>query len=120
MTSLRRETLGLFNFFQSKVGDIVDLNLDNFPEYIVATFVSHQDVLSALRKAHDTELWTYPLEAGAAHPESSKKHWTFEPSKIDFICHVRNCDLADDMPPSKYLPIYAHIEKLAKARAMME
>jgi hypothetical protein len=31
------------------VGPLVDLNLDFFPELIVVTFVSHQDVQKGLR-----------------------------------------------------------------------
>lgn len=94
ITDLRRETTSLFNFFTERVGDIVDLNLDYFPEMIVVTFVQHQDVLKALSN-RDPHAWRYK---GTSTLKNSKemREWNFSASKVDFICHVRNCQFADD------------------------
>jgi hypothetical protein len=43
-TELREETNQLCSFLTDTVGEIVDLNLDFFPEKIVVTFVKHEDV----------------------------------------------------------------------------
>lgn len=43
-TDIRRETIELHKFFTEKVGELVDLNLDFFPYFIIGTFLSHSDV----------------------------------------------------------------------------
>lgn len=45
-----------------------------------------------------------------------RRRWTFEVSKIDFICPVRNPLLAEDTIPNKYVPIFVHKERMAKAQ----
>jgi hypothetical protein len=39
----------MFSFFSS-FGDIVDLNLDYFPDFIAVTFTKHADALKLLSK----------------------------------------------------------------------
>jgi len=113
-TDLRRETTALFNFFTDKVGDIVDLNLDYFPDMIIVTFTSHHAVVKALSRREPDE---FKFKSSTMVNESKEpKYWIFEASKIDFTCHVRNCNLSDDSPPSKYLPIYVQQERMQLAR----
>ena len=38
------------HLFFSEFGDIVDLNLEYFPEMIIITYTKHTDVLKALEK----------------------------------------------------------------------
>ena len=47
-------------------------------------------------------------------PGGSKetREWTFEASKVNFTCHIRNCAIADESPANKYLPLYVQKEKL--------
>lgn len=47
---MRKEVSGLFNFFQENVGEVVDMNLDYFPDMIIVSFVNHKDVVTALEK----------------------------------------------------------------------
>ena len=113
ITDLRREVNGLYNFFSERVGDVVDMNLDYFPEQIVVTFVRHQDVQRALSRYSD-DVFAFRFRGSTLfHPMGAKefRDWTFEPSKVDFECQVRNCTLADDLPPNKYLPIFVQREK---------
>ena len=70
------------------------------------TFVSHQDVLKALRRKDLIFECTSSKEP---------KTWSFEARKIDFTCHVRNCPRADESAPIKYLPIYVQTEKMLLA-----
>ena len=44
---LRQEINSLYAYFSS-LGEIVDLNLDYYPEIIVVTFTKHSDVLQAV------------------------------------------------------------------------
>jgi|LauGreDrversion4_2_1035121.scaffolds.fasta_scaffold176742_1 hypothetical protein len=97
-----KETEALYRFFSDKYGDIVDLNLDYFPEMIIVTFASHRDVLRGLA-----------LE----QPPLFEDKWALVPSKIDFLCHVRNSERADDPPASKYLPIVFRPGRMELARA---
>lgn len=46
---LRQEINSLFAFF-SNLGEIVDLNLDYYPELIAVTFTKHADVQATLKK----------------------------------------------------------------------
>lgn len=39
----------MYDFF-SKFGDVVDLNLDYYPDKIILTFAKHSDVLKVLAK----------------------------------------------------------------------
>jgi len=98
ITLLRRETNLPFTFF-SEFGDVVDLNLDYFPELIAVTFSKHQDVVKTLAKKEVTYTTTL------------SKSWVFNISKITFKLPVRNCSVADEAPPNKYLPLYLQKEK---------
>lgn len=95
-----KETAALHRHFSERYGDIVDMNLDYFPEMIIVTFALHRDVLRGL---------TLP-------PQVFEGRWTFVASKIDFTCHVRNSERADDPPGEKYLPIVFRPHKLEAAR----
>jgi len=44
---MRHEVKQLKNFFAAQ-GDIVDMNLDYFPDKIVVTYTKHSDVLKIL------------------------------------------------------------------------
>lgn len=111
ITPLRRETTSLYHYFQQEIGQLVDLNLDYFPEHIVVTFVNHTDVMKTLARKEFKFACTSVKEP---------KTWTFEATKIDFICHVRNCTLGDESPPNKYLPIYVQNERMLKARSVLQ
>ena len=45
---LEKEIEQMYNFF-SKYGDIVDFNLEYFPEMIIVTFTKHADILKILK-----------------------------------------------------------------------
>jgi hypothetical protein len=45
---MNQELLSLFEFF-SKMGEVVDMNLEELPKFIVVTFTKHLDVLRILR-----------------------------------------------------------------------
>ena len=45
---LRRETTDLYKFFTEQIGEMVDFNLDYFPEMIVVTFLQNQVVQEAI------------------------------------------------------------------------
>ena len=47
LTDLRREITKFHGAF-SELGDIVDLNLDYFPDIMVVTFTKHADVIKIL------------------------------------------------------------------------
>ncbi len=79
--------------------------MDYFPELIIATFVRHEDVQKAL---------TGGLSIKYQCVTSSKDRWTFDISKVDFICPVRNCASQDDGPANKYLPIYVQQDRIEK------
>ena len=49
ITSIRREITSLYTFF-SENGEIVDLNLDYFPDTICVTFTKHSDVVKLLNQ----------------------------------------------------------------------
>lgn len=54
-TDLRREINNIFKHF-SEYGDIIDLNLDFFPDKIIITFAKHQNILTLLSKGTITYL----------------------------------------------------------------
>ena len=96
---LRRETTALYKYFTEQIGEIVDLNLDYFPEMIVVTFLQNQVVQEAIKK----KTYVYEKQTDVA----SHTNWTFEASKVNFTLTVRNC-IPDELPPNKYLPIFAN------------
>lgn len=64
------------------MGDVVDMNLDYFPDMIIVTFSKHQDVLKALEKSEISY-------------ENPKSHlYTFKVEKITFELPVRNCSVS--------------------------
>ena len=76
--------------------------MDYFPDILVITFTKHQDVLKILAKQSMTyQCVTLP-----------SKEWKFKVSKIDFVLPVRNCNIADDQVPNKYMPIYVQKDKM--------
>lgn len=99
---IRRETNELFKFFE-KIGEIVDMNLDYFPDMIVVTFVRHQDVVNALA---DQEPMLF--KGGTLLPSKEVRTLRLLKEKIDFTCPVRNCTMPDDLIPTKFMPIYLH------------
>ena len=105
---MKKEITSLYKYLGSKVGEIVDMNLDYFPDMIIATFVNHQDVLLSLEPKEDN-FWTYIGELETRHK------WALVPSKIDFTCHVRNCPKSEQPIAEKYLPIFAQPEKMQLA-----
>jgi len=95
-----KETAALHQHFSQVYGEVVDMNLDYFPDMVIVTFARHRDVLRGL---------TIP-------PQAFDSRWTFVASKIDFTCHVRNSDRADDPPGEKFLPIVFRPQRLEAAR----
>jgi len=47
--------------------------------------------------------------------KSSGGTWALQLSPVDFTLPIRNCALADDLPPIKYLPIWANRERALKS-----
>jgi hypothetical protein len=72
------EVDNIFKHF-SQYGDIVDLNLDYFPDFIAVTYAKHESVLKLLKAG---EIF---------YNTSTKRGWVFIPSKINFMLPVRNC-----------------------------
>eukprot|EP00347_Sterkiella_histriomuscorum_P017341 403349755 len=101
LTDLRREIFNLFGFL-SNFGDIVDLNLDYFPEQIIVTFTKHEVV----RKLLQEKKLLYKSN-------SSGEQWEFGTSKIDFELPVRNCTSSSQTATNKYLPIFLQKDKFA-------
>lgn len=98
-TDMRREVNYLFEYL-SGFGDIVDINFDYFPEQIIVTFSKHSDVLQLLQRQSIT------------YTNINGKNWKFNINKITFTQPVRNCNLADDSTPNKFMPIYLDEEKI--------
>lgn len=71
-TDMRREITHMFKYF-SEFGDIVDLNLDYFPENVIITFAKHESVVRLL----DKELIGYKNSQG--------KEWKLQPQKIAIV-----------------------------------
>jgi len=69
----------LYTFF-STLGDLVDLNLDYYPDKIITTFTKHSDVLRIL----DAPIYIYNSTLQNKCPMLA--------SKIDFVQQVRNCE----------------------------
>jgi hypothetical protein len=110
---MRKEVCGLYSFF-SKYGEIVDMNLDYFPDMIVITYGQHKDVLNLVQqqetpnqKEISSNLLTYKTMVTA-------KEWQFKVSKIDFVLPVRTCARDDDSPPNKYMPFYLQKDKVER------
>lgn len=46
---MKNELKILYQFY-SKYGEVIDLNLDNYPNFIAVTFRKHSDVLKILKE----------------------------------------------------------------------
>jgi hypothetical protein len=103
-TDLRREVSHLHRYLTDNYGEIVDLNLDYMPDFITATF---QQALNAQRALASTPI---------SYVKSTGGTWTLTFSRVNFSLPIRNCALADDLPPNKYLPIWANRERAIKAK----
>ena len=103
---IKREITKLYAYFAESVSeDIVDLNLEYYPDYIIVTFLSYQDVQKALKR----KVFKY-------QSSNFSQELTFEAMPVNFTVHVRNCNFPNDSPAIKYLPVYADKERATKCK----
>ena len=87
----------MYQFF-SEFGDIVDLNLEYFPEMIIVTYTKHSDVLKIIDKKE------------FAYSKVDQGHWIFRADKIDFVLPVRNCQYSKAGVAMKFMPQFLQKE----------
>jgi hypothetical protein len=107
-TDLRREILHMHRYLTENYGYIVDLNFDYMPDFITVTF---QQALDAQRALSSTPM---------SYVKSTGGTWSLTFSRVTFSLPIRNCALADDLPPNKYLPIWANRERAIKAKPYIQ
>lgn len=104
MTDLRREITQLFNYFQDSVGEVVDLNLDYLPDFMIVTFHNSKAAQAVFPRS--------PLK----YTRVSGETWNFVAKSVNFTIPIRNCNNSEDLPPNKYLPIWANKERALTAK----
>lgn len=99
MIELRKEIKHLYEEL-SEVSEIVDMNLDYFPEQTIVTFVDALKAMSLISKGE----WIYK--------SVSKGDWAFSAEKVSFELPVRNCcNSSEQSDANKYFPIYLRKDK---------
>ncbi|CDW77443.1 UNKNOWN [Stylonychia lemnae] len=100
LTDLRREIHQLFSYF-STLGDVVDMNLDYFPEMLIITYAKHPDAVKLIEKGEIN------------YVSVSQKEWVLKSQKMYFELPVRDSQNSALTATHKYLPIYHQKEKLS-------
>jgi hypothetical protein len=78
------------------------------PEFITVTFIETFNVQDAIESTSIT------------YDNSTDGMWFLSFSRPTFYLPIRNCALADDLPPNKYLPIWANRERAIKAKPFIQ
>lgn len=99
MIELRKEIKHIYEVL-SETCDIVDMNLDYFPEEIIVTFTDISKAAALIAKGE----WLYK--------SVSKGDWSFSAEKVSFEIPVRNCcNSSEQSDANKYFPIYLRKDK---------
>jgi len=78
------------------------------PDFITVTFQQALNVQLALAST--------PI----SYVKSTGGTWSLTFSRVDFYLPIRNCAMADDPSPNKYLPIWANRERAIKAKPFIQ